>query len=115
MSIDHWLNRELEVWRPTTQPDGAGGQSTTFTRQPEPVRAKVGQPTTSERLLAQQAESRHSHSIYLLPAADVRRGDELRDAATGEVWRVMSLSGPSSPRYRKATTELTQSEGEHDG
>ncbi|MEW2635260.1 head-tail adaptor protein [Streptomyces sp. NPDC048389] len=113
--IGHWLNRELQVWRPQTEPDGAGGQTTTHVQQPDDVRAKVDQPSTAERVLAAQAESRHTHSVYLLPDADVRRGDELRDAGSGEVWRVLSVLSPSSTRYRKAETQLIQAEGENDG
>lgn len=113
--IGHWLNRALQVWRPTTQDDGAGGQETTLVQQPDDVRAKVDQPSASERILAQQANSKHTHSIYLLPTADVRRGDELRDAGTGQVWRVLSVVGPSSTRYRKCEGQLIQAEEENDG
>ncbi|MEU9654197.1 head-tail adaptor protein [Streptomyces sp. NPDC048110] len=113
--IGHWLNRELEVWRPQSVPDGHGGETTTDVRQPDPVRAKVDQPTPTERLVAAQTTSRHSHTVYLLPTADVRRGDELRDASTGERWRVLSVVEPSSTRYRKAEAELTQGQGETSG
>lgn len=115
MSIGHWLNRPLQVWRPATEPDGAGGQTTTYVRQEDDVTGKVDQPSVNERLLAQQAQSEHTHNIYLLPGADVRRGDELRDGTTGEVWRVMSVVGPSSTRYRKCEAQLIQSEGETNG
>lgn len=113
MSVGPYLNRVLEVWRPTTTPDGAGGQQVTFVRQPDDVAAKVDQPSATERLLAQQAESRHSHNVYVLPAADVRRGDELR--GSDEVYRVLAVVEPSSPAYRKAESELIQSEGDPDG
>jgi hypothetical protein len=113
--IGHWLNRELAVWRPRSTDDGYGGQSTTHVEQPEPVRAKVDQPAAADRLLAAQTSSKHSHDIYLLPDADVRRLDELRDASTGESWKVLHIFGPSSTRYRKAQSELIQGEGEPDG
>lgn len=109
MSIDHWLNRTLQVWRPETTPDGAGGQHVTYVRQPEDVAAKVDQPTTTERLLAQQAGSEHTHTVYLSPAADVRRGDELR--GDGQVLRVLATITPSTPRYLRADCQLIQPEG----
>ncbi|MFJ6386445.1 head-tail adaptor protein [Streptomyces sp. NPDC091972] len=113
--ITHLLNRKLEVWRPVSSPDGYGGQSTTLALQPAPVAAKVDQPSASDRLVAAQTDSDHSHDIYLQPSADVRRGDELRDEATGEQWRVFAVVAPSTPVYRKAQAQLIQGEGEPDG
>lgn len=113
--IGHWLNRALQVWRPETAPDGHGGRTTSHVQQPEPVRAKVDQPSATDRLLAAQTRSEHSHDIFLLPDADVRRLDELRDAGTGEKWKVLHVFGPSSSRYRKAQSQLIQAEGEPDG
>jgi hypothetical protein len=113
--IGRWLNRPLQVWRPQGEDDGHGGQEVTYVRQADDVRAKVDQPSASERLLAAQTDSEHSHDIYLLPAADVRRGDELRDDGTGEKWRVTAVLGPSTPRYRKAQAQLIQGEGETNG
>lgn len=113
--IGHWLNRRLELRRPQTGPDGHGGQTTTWVLQPDPVAAKVDQPSAADQLLAAQTNSTHTHDIYLLPAADVRRGDELRDPTTGERWTVLAVVAPSSPRYRKAQAELTQTEGDARG
>jgi head-tail adaptor len=115
MRVGHLLNRRLQVWRPTREPDGYGGHTTVMMQQPNPVRAKVDQPSTRERMLAAQASSEHTHTVYLLPAADVRRQDELRDAATGETWRVLAVAHPSTPIYRRAECRLIQSEGEPDG
>ncbi|OII64593.1 head-tail adaptor protein [Streptomyces sp. CC53] len=115
--IGRYLNRALEVWRPTTVPDGYGGQTTMLVLQ-STVRAKVDQPSPTERLVAAQTTSRHSHDIYLLPGADVRRGDELRgsDASgTQQAFRVQSVVQPSTPVYSKALVELTQGEGEPHG
>ena len=109
MSIGHRLNRTLEVWRPATEPDGAGGQRDTYVRQPDDVRGKVDQPSASERLLAMQAGSEHTHTVYLLPSADVLRGDQLR--GRGQVLRVLSVVEPSSTRYRKAECQLIQPGG----
>lgn len=115
MSIGHWLNRTLQVWRPQGEDDGHGGQEVTYVRQADDVRAKVDQPSVAERAVAATTDSDHTHSIFLLPTADVRRGDELRDGGTGEKWRVLSAVGPSSTRYRKCESQLIQGEGEPDG
>ncbi|MFE9737338.1 head-tail adaptor protein [Streptomyces sp. NPDC006477] len=109
MSIARRLNRTLEVWRAAVEPDGAGGQRRTMTRRPDTVRGKVDQPSASDRLLAQQAGSEHTHDIYLLPAADVERGDELHGG--GQVFKVRSVVEPSSTRYRKAECHLIQTTG----
>ncbi|MFM9634379.1 head-tail adaptor protein [Streptomyces galilaeus] len=113
--IGHWLNRELQVWRPVTADDGHGGQTTSHSRQPEPVAAKVDQPSATEGGTGPATAGDHTHDIYLLPGADVRRLDELRDAATGEKWQVRHVVGPSTARYRKAQSLLIQTEGEPDG
>ncbi|WP_033818886.1 head-tail adaptor protein [Kitasatospora sp. MBT63] len=106
--IGHLLNRVLEVWRPAAVPDGAGGQAVALALAGE-VRAKVDQPSASDRTLAAQTGSRHTHTVYLLPTADVARGDELRGG--GQRLRVHSVVEPSRPDYRKAETELIQPEG----
>ncbi|MGW4030750.1 head-tail adaptor protein [Streptomyces sp. NPDC004838] len=109
MSVGHRLNRLLEVWRPETSPDGYGGQTVTYVRQPVDVRGKVDQPSASERMVAQQGRAEHTHDVYLLPGADVLRGDELR--GRGQVLRVLAVVEPSSTRYRKAHCTLIQPEG----
>ena len=113
--ITHLLNRTLEVRRRVSAPDGYGGQTSSLALQPAPVAAKVDQPSASDRLLAAQTSSKHSHDIYLQPSADVRRGDELRDAGTDERWLVLAVVAPSTPVYRKAQAQLIQGEGEPDG
>ncbi|MGI5443821.1 head-tail adaptor protein [Streptomyces shenzhenensis] len=110
--ITHLFNRRLQVRRPSTADDGYGGQSGDLVTQPGTVAAKVDQPSAAERALAAQTDSRHTHTVYLQPAADVRYGDVLRDPATGEQWRVTAVVGPSTPVYRKAEAELMQTEGE---
>ncbi|MBD9731178.1 head-tail adaptor protein [Streptomyces sp. H28] len=112
--IGRHLNRRLEVWRETTTDDGAGGQETIVAKVAT-VRGKVDQPSPTERLIAQQSGSRHSHNIYLAPRANVRRGDELRgtDAlGNAQRFRVQSVVQPSTPVYSKALVELTQSQPE---
>ncbi|MFG2993955.1 head-tail adaptor protein [Streptomyces sp. NPDC048257] len=107
------LNRRLQVWRPITSDDGAGGQDTTLVLQGT-VRAKVDQPSNADRMLAAQAGSQHDHTVFLLPGADVRRGDELRGTdrlGTAQVLRVLAVVEPSTPVYRKAPCQLMQREG----
>ncbi|MGW2547496.1 phage head completion protein [Kitasatospora sp. NPDC001574] len=108
IGIGHQLTRTLEVWRPSSEPDGLGGRRTTLVHIGE-VRAKVDQPSASDRLVAAQSGSRHTHTVYLLPAADIARGDVLR--GDGQTLTVHHVTGPSSPTYRRAEAELTQSEG----
>lgn len=115
--IGRYLNRTLAVWRPGTADDGHGGQTTVLVEVGS-VRAKVDQPSPTERMVAAQTTSRHSHDIYLLPGADVRRGDELRGTdglGHAQAFRVQSVVQPSTPVYTKALVELTQGEGEPDG
>jgi len=110
--IGRHLNRRLEVWRETSVDDGAGGQETALA-QAGTVRAKVDQPSPTERLMAQQSGSDHSHNVYLSARADVRRGDELRgtDAlGNAQKFRVLSVVQPSTPVYSKALVQLTQSQ-----
>lgn len=109
MSIERWLNRTLQVWRPVATDDGAGGQAVTYVRQTGDVRAKVDQPTAAERLVAQQAGAEHIRPVFLAPDADVRRGDELR--GDGQVLRVKATYTPSTPRYLRADCELIEPEG----
>lgn len=111
--IGRYLNRQLEVYRPTTVEDEGGGQETTLVLQGT-VRAKVDQPSPQERLVAAQAGSEHSHDIWLLPTADVQRGDELRgtDAlGQAQVFRALSVVQPSKPIYSKVFAELIQRAG----
>ncbi|MFD3929536.1 head-tail adaptor protein [Streptomyces sp. NPDC058614] len=118
MSVGRYLNRRLDVWRPQTSPDGHGGQTTTLVKQALPVRAKVDQPSPTERLIAQQANSKHSHDVFMLPSANVRRGDELRGTdrlGNDQAFRVLSVVQPSRLAYSKALAELIQGEGEPDG
>ncbi len=105
--IGRYLNRQLEVYRTVTVPDGSGGQETVLVLQGT-VRAKVDQPSAQERLVAAQAGSKHSHDIWLLPTADVQRGDELRGGA--QVFRVLSVVQPSRPVYSKVFDELIPKE-----
>lgn len=102
------LRSRREVWRPSMSPDGMGGRSRTFARVGS-VRCKVDIPGTQEREEAQRWGSEHSHSVFLLASADVRRGDELRGGPL--TLRVLAVIEPSSPQYRKALCSAVQPEG----
>lgn len=103
----HELNRTLAVWRPDTEPDGAGGQDVDLV-QVGTVRARISQPSAAEQVAAMQAGAVHTQAIYLLPDADVRRGDQLR--GDGQVFRVKATFSPSAPVYLRADVELIESE-----
>lgn len=106
-----FFNRRLEVWRPTTEADEYGGQVVTMVKQPGTVRAKVDQPSNADQLLAQQGGSEHDHTVYLLPRADVQRGDELRGVdklGQAQVFKVLATVQPSTPIYSKAPCQLVQ-------
>lgn len=80
-------------------------------KRPGTVRAKVDQPSNQDRVLAQQAQSKHDHTVFLPPRADVRLGDELRgvDAlGRAQVFRVLAVVQPSTPLYSKAPCQLIQ-------
>lgn len=106
---DEWYDRPLEVWRPTSASDGRGGRITTPT-QVGTILAKVDQPSAVEQAAAAQSQSRHDHSVYTDGDADVRRGDELRQAGRPTM-RVNHVVRPSEPIYTKALCELIQREG----
>lgn len=106
---NHELNRELAVWRPFLDPDGAGGQVVTMLQVGE-VRGRVSQPSAAEQLVAAQAGAVHTYAVYLKPDAEVFRGDELRDA--GQVFRVKATYRPSEAVYLRADCELDEPEPE---
>lgn len=104
VSIAHHLNRTLEVWRPATSDDGAGGQDVTLGQVADDLAAKVDQPSAAEQEIAAQWGATITHTAYCQPDADVLRGDELRgDDGYGveEVFRVIHATRPSGPRYLK--------------
>lgn len=105
--IGHLLNRTLGVWRPSTEADGAGGQTVTLVPVGD-VRAKVDQPTAEERREADQWGAEHTHTARFLPSADVARGDELRGG--GQRFRVLATLTNSRATYLRAPVQLVESE-----
>ena len=109
MSIWARLNARREVWRPSMVSDGMGGYVRTFTQVGE-ERCKIDVPSAKEREEAAQWAAEFTHSVYLLPRADVKRGDELRG---GEFpLRVVAIFHPSHRRYLKASCQAIEPEGE---
>lgn len=88
--------------------DGHGGQDITLVHVGTAA-AKVDQPSAADRMLAAQSGAAHTHTVYLQPAADVHRGDQLR--GDGQNLTVHTTVQPSTPIYTKADCELTQTEG----
>lgn len=86
------LNRKVPVWRAVTADDGGGGQTVTW-QQVGTVRGRRSQPTARDRTAAAQASAELDQVWYFGPAADVRRGDELR--LGGQVWQVIATFEPS--------------------
>ncbi|WP_432118601.1 phage head closure protein [Streptomyces sp. bgisy032] len=100
------LNQSLEVWRYSRAEDGLGGWTETWS-QVGTVRARLSQPSARERVVADQAQARMSHIVYLRHDADVRRGDQLR--TTGRVFEVLATFEPSEPgTYLRADCEARQ-------
>jgi head-tail adaptor len=105
MGLNRLLNSSVTIWRVLTAPDGAGGEVTSLSQVGE-SRAMISQPSASERMLADQGQSLHSHNVHLPPTANVRRGDELRNGA--QSFRVLAVFTPSRPIYLRADVELIQ-------
>ncbi|MFM9629512.1 head-tail adaptor protein [Streptomyces galilaeus] len=104
--IDRLLNASAEVWRATRTPDGMGGWAQAWALA-STVRARFSQPSAAERVVADRAESRLTHIVFLRDDADVRRGDELR--TPGQVFHVLAVFEPSVPgTYRRADCEASQ-------
>lgn len=100
------LNTSAEVWRETRTPDGGGGWETTWV-QVSTERARFSQPFARDRVLADQSQSQLTHTVYMRPAAEVRRGDQLRRA--GQVFDVLAVFEPSvSGTYLRADCEARQ-------
>lgn len=109
MTIEHLLNRTFAHWRRTDTATGTGGFTSAWAELGD-VAARVSQPTDTERVAAAQHESRHTHTIYLAPDAEVRRGDELRDGT--DVYEIVATFAPSVAIYLRAEAHLTQHEGD---
>lgn len=106
--VGRLLNSSVDVWRASAVSDGGGGQTVVWA-QVSTLRARLSQPSARERVAADQSGARLSHVAYLPAAADVRRGDELRQAA--RTFEVLAVFEPSAPgTYLRADCEARQAE-----
>ena len=104
--IARLLNASVEVWREGRVSDGMGGWIKGFALLAT-VRARFSQPSAAERVIAAQNGADASHVVYLLPSADVRRGDELR--SDGRIFDVLATYEPSvSGTYLRADCRARQ-------
>lgn len=104
--VTRLLNASAEVWRSTRTPDGMGGWTDAWALV-STVRARMSQPTATERTLADQSGATLTHVVYLDDRADVRRGDELRQP--GRTFDVLAVFEPSEPgTYLRANCEVHQ-------
>lgn len=117
MSIGHLLNRDVEIWRTTRTPDGAGGwhQTRVFSHVlPARIsRASVGERTfTRSEVGDMQSAAELTHILYFDDGADVRRGDRVRDPVyDDEEYRVIGTQRSTNPEvYIRAETERIERE-----
>lgn len=104
--VGRLLNTVVPVWRAVTQPDGGGGQETTWSQTSTP-RARRSQPSARERQAADQAGAQLHETWYFDPGADVRRGDELRPP--GRTLKVTATFEPSEVgTYLRADCTMQQ-------
>lgn len=99
--IAHLLNRTPALWRRVETGDGMGGVTVEWQQQGT-VAARFSAPSPQERTAAAQQGAEITHDVYLLPDADVVRGDRLVDGPlTVEIVAVVAPSVAS--HHRKAT------------
>jgi SPP1 family predicted phage head-tail adaptor len=104
--ISRLLNASAEVWRDTRTSDGMGGWVSGWAKVGT-VRARFSQPSAAERVQAAQNGADRSHVVYLPPASDVRRDDQLRQGS--RVFEVLATFEPSEPgTYLRADCNLRQ-------
>lgn len=114
--VTHLLNRELDHYRVEKTRNPTGGQDET--RQPlGTVWVRIAQPSASERAMArtgvgpQQGAAELTPPLYAEPDEDIRRGDELEDPVSGEVFRIVARVVPSvEDAYLRLDVEVTQAE-----
>jgi head-tail adaptor len=105
MSAAHLLNTSVSVWRTHRIPDGIGGWLDTVSVVSS-ERARLSQPSATERTTADQATARLTHVVHLPADADVRRGDELRQGISKLT--VLAVFEPSEPgTYLRADCQQT--------
>jgi len=94
--IRHLLNRTLTVSRATRVDDPYGGGTDTIATVGT-VATRVSRPAPAEREVAAREGVRVTHTGYLMPDVDVRRGDVL--TGDGQTFEVISIVAPSRRDY----------------
>lgn len=94
--IRHLYNRTLTVSRGTRVDDPYGGGTDTVATVGT-VDTRVSRPSPAEREVAAREGVRVTHTAYMDPGVDVRRGDVL--TGDGQTFEVISIVAPSRPDY----------------
>lgn len=103
--IGHLLNRDVDVYRSTSTPDGRGGRSVSRSKVGT-IRAKVGQAQAAEVEVASRDGARLTHVVHMAAGAGVRRGDEVEVGATR--LRVLAAVTNSRGTYLRLDCEVMQ-------
>ncbi len=104
--IGHLLNTSVTVYRATYTDDGRGGRIKTMTSQGA-RRAKVDQPSATERAVAAQEGATLTHVVHMAYGADVQRGDELDTGGTRRL-RVLDVVSNSRATYDRLECQVVQ-------
>lgn len=88
------LNSTADVYRESRVADGMGGYTTAW-QMVAGVRARFAQSSALERILGGQSGESQTHTVYLNPGANVRRGDRLHRGT--DEYLVLTVSEPSEP------------------
>lgn len=115
--IRHLLNMSVDIYRATPSDDGQGGTTRALT-QVGTVRARVSQPTATERAVAAQMGAVVQHVVHVAYTTDVERGDEIDTGAYPygassygvgpRRLRVQSVVSDSSATYKRLECQVIQ-------
>lgn len=104
--IRHLLNASLDVYRDTFTNDGRGGRTSTMAKVGT-VRARVAQPSATERMVAAELGAVLEHVVHVEHVADVLRGDEL-DTGGARRLRVQAVVSDSSATYKRLECQVVE-------
>lgn len=104
--IRHLLNSSVDVYRATHADDGRGGRTSTPTKVGT-IRARVAQPSATERLVAAERGAVLEYVAHVLHGADVRRGDELDHGGVRRL-RVQAVVEDSSQTYKRLELQVVE-------
>lgn len=104
--IEHLLNEDVSVYRPSYTADNRGGRTKTFAT-PFTLRARVmPEPVVREHRIADEMTAELKYTVHVLPSADVLRSDELTCSA-GRL-RVQAVVSDSSRTYKRLDCQVLQ-------